>query len=417
MWLLVFTRRLAFLAAVFITIAACGGQDSEAGSQVSAASQPVTQEIASTPAATPPVGANNGSNNQAAASQPRAVHAPKPPSNIGVGVAHVAGTYTVRHHEQESFLMAGALRAQELGSKTLKLFLTPDFRAKYPQPWPTGIESLTQLADSEPFRQVLALPFDTFVLTTYTFSMGTGDPWRDREVPGLLDAEAQELDELVTLLSTRYAGTGKTFVLQTWEGDWALMGATDPTTVVPDGRTERMVKWLSARHEAIATAREREARPGVTIADAVEVNRVLDHATGRRVTTDVLPFISVDVVSYSAWEALDVGHLPASQQADAVEQRLTEALTFIRAHAPAGSALMLGEMGFAENENGHTAQLVERTLAVVTQNKVIGAVYWQIFDNECTGKGNGCRGFWVLRPNGSLSPAGKALAAHWAGGK
>ena len=102
---------------------------------------------------------------------------PRPPSSIGLGVAHVAGTYAVRHHENESFLQAGALRARELGARTLKLFLTPEFRTKYPQPWPDGISSLAQLADSQAFREVFDQPFDTFVLTTYSFAMGSGDPW------------------------------------------------------------------------------------------------------------------------------------------------------------------------------------------------------------------------------------------------
>ncbi len=320
-------------------------------------------------------------------------------------MAHVAGTYAVRHDQTESFLLSGALRAKELGSRTLKLFLTPEYKTKYPQPWPDGISSLAQLADSAAFREVFEQPFDTFVLTTYSFSMGTGDPWRDRQVTGLIDAEGRELDELVTLLSTRYAGTGKTFVLQTWEGDWALFGKADPSTVVPADRADRMAAWLSARHTAIATAREREARAGVTIANAVEVNRVLDHESGLRVTTDVLPNTCADVISYSAWEALDV-------QVEVLETKLTRALELIRAHAPAGSALMLGELGFAENEVTPTAALVERTLSVAAKNDVRGAVYWQIFDNECTAA-NGCRGFWVLRPDGSLSAAGQTLAAHW----
>ncbi len=336
---------------------------------------------------------------------------PRPPSTIGLGVAHVAGTYAVRHQASESFLQAGALRARELGARTLKLFLTPEFRTKYPQAWPEGIGSLAALADSQAFRDVFDQPFDTFVLTTYSFSMGSGDPWRGREVDGLLSAEAQELDELVTLLSTRYAGSGKTFVLQTWEGDWALFGNYDPSTIAPADRIERMSKWLSSRHQAIAVARDREARPGVAIADAIEVNRVLDVGVGPRVISAVVPNACADLISYSAWEALE------GASADVLETRLTTALATIRQFAPAGSAVMLGELGFAENENevAPAAELIERTLAVAKKNDVRGAVYWQIFDNECSAQ-NGCRGFWVMRPDGSLSGAGQSLSAHWANG-
>ena len=335
-------------------------------------------------------------------------------AHFGVGVAHVAGEYAVRRSTSEGFIQAGANRAHELGARTLKLFLTPDFRQKYPQPWPGEIDSLAALADSAPFQEVFALPFDTFVLSTYSFSMGTGDPWRAGPVPTLLAAEERELDALVTLLLSRYAGTGKTFVLQTWEGDWALLGAFDPHQVVPHERAERMAQWLSARHTAIDAARRREARPGVSVFDAIELNRVLDTEQGLRVVTDVLPHSCADAVSYSAWEALDVSALPAAQQAAAVEQRLETALTRIEAAAPAGASIFLGEFGLAENENTSelTTTLVERTLEVSRRHGVVGAVYWQMFDNECSAVG--CRGLWVMRPDGSLGVAGSVLAAGWA---
>lgn len=338
---------------------------------------------------------------------------PRPVAPFGVGVAHVAGAYAVRRSSGEAFLQAGAARAHELGARTLKLFLTPDYATKYPQAWPTGIDSLETLAASAPFAEVLAMPFDTFVLTTYSFSMGTGDPWREGPVPHRLAAETREIDALVTLLATRYVGTGKTFVLQTWEGDWALLGGTDPTLPVPADRAERMAAWLSARHAAVEAARERAAQPGVSIVDAVEVNRVLDVAADARVTTDVLPNTCTDMVSYSAWESLDVGSLKAEEQWPELERRLTTALERIRANAPEGAAVFLGEFGFAENEGAPAAQLVERTCDVAMRAGVVGAVYWQLFDNECSTPDH-CRGMWVMKPDGSLSGAGQALQAHWA---
>ncbi len=336
---------------------------------------------------------------------------PKAVSNFGVGAAHVAGAYSVRHGD-ETFLAAGANRVHELGGRTLKLFLTPDYRAKYPQAWPDGIHSLAQLADSAPFREVFSGPFDTYVLSTYSFSMGTGDPWRTGPVPALLDAEAGELDELVTLLSTRYAGTGKTFVLQTWEGDWALFGNTDPSTVAPADRVARMAEWLNRRHDAVAQARARVNADGVTVVDAVEVNRVLDVGQAPRVVSDVLPDVCTDVVSYSAWEALDLADVDSGARLAELSSRLKRAFQTIRRWGPPGAAVMLGEVGFAENAEPQTAALVEETLKLSTELGAAGTVYWQVFDNECADAEH-CRGFWVLRPDGSLSGAGQALAARW----
>jgi hypothetical protein len=41
--------------------------------------------------------------------------------------------------------------------------------------------------------------------------------------------EAQQFADLTSYLVSTYANTGKTFVLQHWEGDWSIRGGYDPT--------------------------------------------------------------------------------------------------------------------------------------------------------------------------------------------
>lgn len=331
-----------------------------------------------------------------------------PVDHLGLGVAHVAGRYTVTK-SGETLLAAGAHRALELGAPTLKVYLTPDYAQKYPMTWPAGITSLATLADSAPMREVLDLPFQTIVFTTYSFSMGTGDPWRAADVPALLEAEAREFDELIAVLAARPSSTPRTYVFQTWEGDWALLGSYDVHAHVPAERAGRMANWLNRRHQAIDEARTRYAKTDVKFFDAIEVNRVLD-ADGSvpRVTTDVLPDACSDFVSYSAWEALDVAALAENERAATIDRRLSTALARLREFAP----VYLGEVGLAEQAMPNTDVLVTAALDSAARHGAMGSIYWEIFDNECTDAMQ-CPGYWVMKPDGALSAAGAVLAARW----
>lgn len=338
---------------------------------------------------------------------------PQQVPGFGVGVAHVAGHYSVSN-SGEAPLLAGARRAQELGAKTIKLYLTPEYATKYPQAWPQGIHSLASLASSAPFREVLALPFDTVVFTTYSFAMGVGDPWRDRDVNGLLDAEANELEELVDVLDRLSPQGPRTYVFQNWEGDWSLT-AMNLEQAKDAARAKRMAQWLTRRHRAVADAAARRTNQALTFVTAVEVNRVLDaDDTHLRVLTDVLPQAETDLVSYSAWESTDVGALAEAERAPRVTKNLTAAIEKIRAAVPSQVGVYLGELGFPEREVSNVGELTKAALDAGSRAGALGSVYWQIFDNEC--HNSECRGLWVLKPDGSLGLAGQALAERWSGG-
>jgi hypothetical protein len=338
-------------------------------------------------------------------------YSPKSVPAFGVGVAHVAGQYSIRS-AGEAPLLAGARRAHELGARTIKLYLTPEYATKYPQAWPNGIHSLASLVSSAPYREVLSLPFDTVVFTTYSFAMGVGDPWRERDVPGLLEAEAREFEELVEELDRLSPGGRRTYVFQNWEGDWSLT-AMNLEQGKDAARAKRMAQWLTRRHRAVADAAARRTNQELTFATAIEVNRVLDSDDTRlRVLSDVLPQAETDLVSYSAWESTDVGALADSERTARVASNLTAAIAKIRSAVPK-VGVYLGELGFPERELGNVGELTRAALDAGSRSGVLGSVYWQIFDNECSN--NECRGLWVLKPDGSLGDAGQALAERWNG--
>jgi len=89
------------------------------------------------------------------------------------GVAHVQGNYGFN---QDNFLVEGSNRLGAFGSSAIFIYMEPQFRSRYPDKgnapsWPPGTpSSLTELAQSAPFRAMFALPFKTFVITAYAFT-------------------------------------------------------------------------------------------------------------------------------------------------------------------------------------------------------------------------------------------------------
>lgn len=325
---------------------------------------------------------------------------------LEVGVAHVAGDYQPPTSTLP-FLEAGASDVRRLGLSTIKAYLTPDYRTKYPQTdWP-DVKSLVELAQTQQLRAVID-GFDTVILTTYSFSNGVGDPWRTRDDDTLYENETAEFQALTEHLLRTYAGTGKTFILQNWEGDWALHAETPLDREVDPARIARMRRWLEARQRGVANARALIASHGVEVRHAAEVNLTVTPAAST-VVDDVLPGLCVDAVSYSAWDALalDVSK-PLADQRATLKATLTRAIARIRA-AAGDVSVYLGEVGFAENEHpaGHAAALLEETVRTSAELQLTHAIYWQVYDNECDG--SACRGLWLVRPDGAWSEVGDAL--------
>src|SRR5262245_8160319 len=86
------------------------------------------------------------------------------------GVTHVDGKYGFT---QDNFLVEGSTRISTSGSDAIFVYLEPKFRSRYPDKtnapsWPMADpHSLTELAQTDPYKAVFDLPFRTFVITAY----------------------------------------------------------------------------------------------------------------------------------------------------------------------------------------------------------------------------------------------------------
>jgi len=328
------------------------------------------------------------------------------PVNERLGVAHVHGTY---HLTNEDFLNEGADQVLKLGARVIKVYLTLDTDLPAPSAyafntkWPEA-KTLVDLTRTQPFRRLFDKRFTTFVLTTF----GPGRPagyWLSQITNEQEAEEERTFYELARELLSRYKGTGKTFVLQNWEGDWAVRGAFDPKFDPTDSALDNMTRWLNARQRGVEHARAELRADGVHVWHAVEVNLVLPSFQQHRpgVIDRVIPRVRPDLVSYSAWESLES------------PDQLKETLDFIARHTPSSSFgkknVYIGEFGVAENQRkpADVSRILSDSMTAAREWGCPFILYWQVYCNEAVHQpvksNSDVRGFWLLRPDGTKAIA------------
>lgn len=323
-----------------------------------------------------------------------------------LGVAHIGGLYSL---SDTDYLNEGAVMAAGIGARCIKVGLSLDTDNPSPKlypfhsKWPAA-ETLDALADTSYFRALFSRDFDTFILNAFR----PGRPasyWREGFSPEDEKAEEECFASLTRYLLHTYSTTKKTFIIQNWEGDWALRGNFDPASKPTPAATAAMIRWIAARQRGVERARAEFADGGARVFHALEVNLVAQAMKqgAPSVTTDVLPHVSVDLASYSAW---DTKNSP---------EDFGKALGFIAKHKsptkPFGKhGVYVGEFGLPESEATSKAAF-ERTSELLAVARRFGcpyAVYWQVYCNEPTTKppkGNAhYKGFWLVRPDGTRSP-------------
>lgn len=339
--------------------------------------------------------------------------------NARVGATHVAGKY---HFTNKPFLIEGAERLLELGTRLGKFWFMPNGGANdYPfnSTWQKH-GTLLQLAKTDYWEQVFAMPFSTLILEAHN---PAGDGWKAERPQSFYDAITAEFADLTAHLYKKFRDRPITIILQHWEGDWLLRGAGKTWNPPPadwQRVCEQMQKWLAARQAGVTRARkENEAGARCRIVHAAEVNRVVDAWKDiPTMTTKVLPAIELDMVSYSYYDAMN----------DPVT--LWKAIEEIRKHArttgPFGAkAVFLGEVGIPENEQPDgILKRWDEFLAVALALDVPYVVHWELYCNEPNPKlkpaprpplknNTDVRGFFLVRPDGTLSESGKFLSELW----
>lgn len=327
-------------------------------------------------------------------------------SLVAEPVNYILGTQTFGPKYQftdQTRLVETAQRIQEMGSNLLKFSMSRRcFGDQYHLPRNEKIGNLAEMARDEPSaKAVLEMPFSWYQIWAYPFA---------HEHAAFLDGLSEEerkqayreiYDLTVHLLKT-YKGTGKTFMLGHWEGDWYLAYTREerPTPVKIKG----MIDWLNVRQKAIDDAKRDTPSSKVNVYHYTEVNLVQRGMKGEScLVNDVLPYTKVDFVSYSCYDTI----YPKMGE---TRKALHKALDYVESKLPKkegieGKRVFIGEYGFPLEMAGTPEKQDEFSREVCVAALEWGCpfvLYWEMYCNE---KPNGKhRGFWLIDDQNQKQP-------------
>ncbi|MGB0272060.1 MAG: hypothetical protein ACPGCS_00055 [Opitutales bacterium] len=253
----------------------------------------------------------------------------------------------------------------------------------------SGINSLTKLVRDHPqVQEVLDLPLTDYLFWVSTFSV---PKWQDKakeigsvgesswtafyganrslyavdtyDEPGKSPTPLQGLDptaaqqiyteiyDLTVYLLQTYSGTGKSFYIGNWEGDWMLSATnTYVDQNMPPERLQAMIDWANTRQQAIDAAKAATPHSDVNVWFYLEANK-MDWARNEQicVTNSVIPAMpKLDFLSFSAYSLHKTGN---GLTKDAASMHTDLDLLQARIDAKpdpsiSGSRLIIGEYGY-----------------------------------------------------------------------
>jgi len=352
----------------------------------------------------------------------------KKPISSYLGSSHVAGKYFDQTVDPpEDYLNEGAVEVANSGMRAIKLWLLGS-PYTWNSAWPLHFDasSLKERASYSYFDEMFRRPIETYVLTIQDDSdFHQGFPQSRQTI--LED----EFYDLALHLIDQYQGTGKTFVLSHWEGDWLLRNVhqypenydlSDPQYDPDQVAIEGMINWLEARQEGVNRARADRPNSDVIVLHGAEVNAVLRLSLGDpsrpSVIRDVIPRCDPppDVVSFSSWEA--TSQAKNETLMNKAEEEFNQVLEFIALLTPDSDTLdgfgrplgdnnvFISEHGGREqrwlNQGWPGAPVKQQRVSIVTlggpytdsggiERDFKGsldfgspwAFYWEVFDNFC----------------------------------
>jgi hypothetical protein len=329
--------------------------------------------------------------------------------SLSVGAQSIGVRY---QFSEESALVESAKGIAALGSDTLKIALTPKYVKDYKMSRNRKIQSLVDLVNLKPdYLKVMDMPFRNIMLWVYPFSDS-----RSAFSEGAVDKRERskiyrEIYDFTALLLKRYSGSGKSFFLGNWEGDWHVLLENYDYDLNPNPNgISGAIDWFLLREKAIADAIENTPHHDVSVYFYVELNHVAKSMDAGKPTivNSVLPFIKTDFVS---WSSYDVTKQAVQLSEAEGKQRVWNALDYIEAHLPEsdiqGKRVFIGEYGYPLVEFENPIQQSEYSASLIKWALEWGCpfiLYWELYCNEFDEQKKAHRGYWLIDDKNEKQP-------------
>jgi hypothetical protein len=309
--------------------------------------------------------------------------------NFVLGTNTIGGKYQFTN---DSKLLEQAKHVRGMGSNILKVSLGPNALKSYAltidQKPATTLDLFNATTE---YKKVFDMDFKYIFTWVHTI---TGINWKK----GISQEQEQVLyDEMFNFASyllTNYNNTGKTFFIGNWEGDWLLLPDYNRTATPPAEHLQNMTKWFQIRQRAIDDAKAKSNSKNVQLYHYIEVNLVLKGMRGEPcIAQSVLPYVNVDMVSYSSYEAIKNRTFSEKQaQLQSVFDYLEKQLQ-PKAGLPFTRRVYIGEYGYHANSNkpesfekqyNETKDIMKIALSL----NLPFALHWQMYNNEYEANGD-----------------------------
>ncbi len=328
-------------------------------------------------------------------------------------VQHMGSQNQIDYHPEEGGLVEGAKQVLGMGTSVIKITMGPSFAKHgympFGQPIPK-ITTLTELAQLPSYKQVFEMPFADYLMWTNALTTdGKITPYHGHMKPEVLAAEYKEIYDLTAYFLTTYSGTGKTFYLGNWEGDWGLLSGAPKKDrkweedVNPDA-PQGMVDYMNIRQRAIDDAKAHTPHHDVQVYFYIECNLVQKsiHDKKLSVAQNVLPYVNPDFVSYSSYDSTNPGKdlhhdLPAAL--DYMQSQLKPKPGLPEKRVFVGEYTSLSYNQTAQEQDEHMRDIIATSINWGTPF----VLYWQLYNNVLNADGTP-QGCWLIDQHGVKQP-------------
>jgi hypothetical protein len=309
---------------------------------------------------------------------------------------YIIGTQTfspLYHFTKKPRLIETAEVMRQMGSSVIKLRLRPEDR--------DGAEAadnrrLPEVAQNNSvIREILEMPFSHFLLWAYSKDGGHGRRHATTAKP-----RDEEIYELACCLLQQFNGTGKTFYLGHWEGDWEIRGQAGGSNDPSAAAIATKLDWLNCRQQAVDDAKRDTSHSDVNVYCYAEVNRVKDCMKGRPgMINSVVPRTNIDFISYSSYDSTAENPAGLGNVLDYMETQLPLKKGIF------GKRIFIGEYGYPISKFSPIQQdkLSRELIKEAVRWGCPFVLYWEMYNNELDKDGKQ-RGFWLIDDKGVKQP-------------